>query len=87
VEAEVAAAYKEYAERTPDNQRRKRMIGIIKGTSKKSWEEAGILVASDISEAVSLIERETGKIEEKREEVAQTTKQDPEKVAVTDLEP
>lgn len=87
MEAEVAAAYKEYAERTPDNQRRKRMIGIINGAGRKAWEEAGILVASDISEAVSLIERETARIEEKRDEVAQTTKQDPEKVSVTDLEP
>lgn len=87
MEAEVAAAYKEYAERTPDNQRRKRMVGVISGASRKSWEEAGILVASDISEAVSLIESETGKIEDKREEVAQITKQDPEKVSVTDLEP
>jgi hypothetical protein len=63
------------------------MIGVVSGTGRKPWEEAGILVASDISEAVSLIERETGKIEEKRDEVAQTTNQDPEKVSVTDLEP
>ena len=87
VEAEVAAAYKAYADRTPDNQRRKRMIGVIGGESKIPWKDAGILVASDISEAASLVKQETERLEAKREEVAQTTKQDPEKVPITDLEP
>lgn len=87
VQAEVAAAYKRYVERTPDNQRRKRMIGIVDDTSRKEWEEAGISVASNTADAVSLIEREANKISEKREDVAQTTKRNPENVSVTDLEP
>ena len=85
VEAEVATAHKAYAERTPDNQRRKRMIGVVGGENRSLWEDAGILVAADISEAASLVKRETERMVDRREEVAQTTKQDPEKVSVTDL--
>lgn len=85
VQSEVAKAYKEYAERTPDNQRRKRMIGIIQGEGRNEWEEAGILVASNMTEAVSLIGKETEKISEKREEVAETVDRDPAQVSVTDI--
>ncbi|KAJ9107433.1 hypothetical protein QFC21_000884 [Naganishia friedmannii] len=85
MEGEVAKAYKEYAERTPDNQRRKRMIGIIQGDGRKQWEEAGILVASNISEAISLIGKETEKISEKREEMADVVDRDPAQVSVTDI--
>lgn len=87
VQSEVAAVYKAYVDRTPDNQRRKRMIGVTNDASRKEWEKAGILVAKDTAEAVSLIERETSKISEKREEVAETTNTNPEKVSVTDLNP
>ncbi|KAI5455387.1 hypothetical protein NCC49_000200 [Naganishia albida] len=87
MQSEVAAVYKAYVDRTPDNQRRKRMIGVTNDASRKEWEEAGILVAKDTAEAVSLIERETSKISEKREEVAETTNTNPEKVSVTDLNP
>lgn len=87
MQSEVAAVYKAYVERTPDNQRRKRMVGIINDASRKEWEDAGILVARDTIRAVSLIERETSKISEKREDVAETTDQNPKKVSVTDLDP
>jgi hypothetical protein len=87
VQSEVAAVYKAYVERTPDNQRRKRMIGVVNDASRKEWKEAGILVAKDTAEAVALIDRETSKISEKREEVAETTDKNPEKVSVTDLNP
>ncbi|KAJ9123130.1 hypothetical protein QFC22_001321 [Naganishia vaughanmartiniae] len=85
MEGEVAKAYKEYAERTPDNQRRKRMIGIIQGDGRKQWEEAGILVASKMSEAIGLISKETEKISEKREEVAEVVDREPAQVSVTDI--
>lgn len=87
VQSEVAAVYKDYVERTPDNQRRKRMIGVVNDVNRKEWEEAGILVAQDTAEAVALIDRETSKISEKREEVAEKTDKKPEKVSVTDLDP
>jgi hypothetical protein len=85
VESEVAKAYKEYTERTPDNQRRKRMIGIIQGDGHKQWEEAGILVASNTTEAMTLIGKETKKINEKREAVAENVDRDPAQVSVTDI--
>ncbi|KAJ9101979.1 hypothetical protein QFC20_005128 [Naganishia adeliensis] len=87
MQSEVAAVYKAYVERTPDNQRRKRMVGIINDAGRKEWEDAGILVARDTIKAISLIERETSKISEKREDVAETTDQNPKKVSVTDLDP
>lgn len=87
MQSEVAQVYKAYVERTPDNQRRKRMVGVINDASRKEWEDAGIIVAKDTKEAVSLIDRETSKISEKREYVAETTDQNPKKVSVTDLDP